>query len=213
MRASVKSFSTEVEAQEFVEHGHDLKRVAVEKLGKFYGVKSGKVPGVYDNWAAASQQITGYGTPKVRAFTSRKEAEAFVHEDSGSKAPQSITAPAAKKQKRKPTGQDDIELPQARDIDYQAGDGPLPSDAEDGFDHRIHLDPATAKVQYKTDEHVNQVAWKATDQAGDRTVRIYTDGSALGNGKTGAVAGVGVYFGPRDTRYALGYYNPSSDIL
>src|SRR5690606_36998807 len=29
---------------------------------------------------------------------------------------------------------------------------------------------------------------------------IYTDGSALGNGKNGARAGVGVYFGPNDSR-------------
>jgi ribonuclease HI len=32
-------------------------------------------------------------------------------------------------------------------------------------------------------------------------LKIYTDGSSLGNGKLGAVAGVGVYFGPNDPRY------------
>ncbi|KAK5143037.1 hypothetical protein LTR04_002031 [Oleoguttula sp. CCFEE 6159] len=31
-------------------------------------------------------------------------------------------------------------------------------------------------------------------------LRIYTDGSSLGNGQRGAVAGVGVYFGPKDSR-------------
>lgn len=30
--------------------------------------------------------------------------------------------------------------------------------------------------------------------------RIYTDGACLGNGKNGAKAGYGVYFGPRDSR-------------
>jgi ribonuclease HI len=32
-------------------------------------------------------------------------------------------------------------------------------------------------------------------------LKIYTDGSSLGNGAKGATAGVGVYFGPRDPRY------------
>lgn len=32
-------------------------------------------------------------------------------------------------------------------------------------------------------------------------LRIYTDGSALSNGQSGAKAGVGVWFGDQDTRY------------
>ena len=35
---------------------------------------------------------------------------------------------------------------------------------------------------------------------------IYTDGSSLRNGQEGACAGVGVYFGPRDTRCAYSSY-------
>lgn len=31
-------------------------------------------------------------------------------------------------------------------------------------------------------------------------IKIYTDGSSLGNGKTGAAAGLGVWFGPGDKR-------------
>lgn len=31
-------------------------------------------------------------------------------------------------------------------------------------------------------------------------LKIYTDGSSLGNGKAGARAGLGVWFGPNDTR-------------
>ena len=32
-------------------------------------------------------------------------------------------------------------------------------------------------------------------------VRVFTDGSSLGNGKSMAAAGFGVYFGPSDPRY------------
>lgn len=36
------------------------------------------------------------------------------------------------------------------------------------------------------------------------TIEIFTDGSSRGNGKTGAVAGFGVYFGPEDSRNIAG---------
>lgn len=92
-------------------------------------------------------------------------------------------------------------MPVADETEYDAGDGPLPADAEDGFDPRITLNPATGKVEHKSDEHVNASKWQATGPAKDGMLRIYTDGSALGNGAHGAVAGVGVYFGPNDKRY------------
>lgn len=42
---------------------------------------------------------------------------------------------------------------------------------------------------------------KAADTASPLT--IYTDGSSRGNGKLGAAAGVGVFFGPNDSRYVM----------
>lgn len=35
----------------------------------------------------------------------------------------------------------------------------------------------------------------------DSTLHVYTDGSSRGNGKKGALAGVGVFFGDGDPRY------------
>ncbi|KAK2003566.1 hypothetical protein LX36DRAFT_94691 [Colletotrichum falcatum] len=37
----------------------------------------------------------------------------------------------------------------------------------------------------------------------DTRTKVYTDGSSLGNGTAGSVAGVGVYFGPNDPRYVV----------
>ncbi len=36
---------------------------------------------------------------------------------------------------------------------------------------------------------------------------VYTDGSALGNGRNGAIAGVGVFFGVGDERYKIFLYH------
>lgn len=41
-------------------------------------------------------------------------------------------------------------------------------------------------------------------------LRIYTDGSALGNGRESAMAGVGVWFGDRDARWATYFFDCSN---
>ena len=87
------------------------------------------------------------------------------------------------------------------EVDYEPGTAPLPAGAEDGFDPNIILDAETGKVVYKTQEQ--RQATKAVPRGLGPTapVRIHTDGSSLGNGKEGAFAGIGVYFGPGDSRY------------
>jgi ribonuclease HI len=69
-------------------------------------------------------------------------------------------------------------------VEITAGEGPLPPGAEDGFDPNVLLDPSTGKLVYKT------VAKKAA-----------TKTQAAGNGTKLASAGVGVYFGPGDSRF------------
>jgi ribonuclease HI len=84
-------------------------------------------------------------------------------------------------------------------VEFVAGDGPLPQGAEDGFDPNVLLDPATGKMVYKT---VAKKAATKTQAAGiPGMLRIYTDGSSLRNGTKLASAGVGVYFGPGDSRF------------
>jgi hypothetical protein len=73
--------------------------------------------------------------------------------------------------------------------------------AEDGFDPNVLLDPATGKVVYKTHEQKTATKTRPTGPPG--MLRIYTDGSALKNGRDSAAAGVGVFFGPGDTRFVF----------
>lgn len=80
------------------------------------------------------------------------------------------------------------------------GVGPLPPDAEDGFDPNIKLNPATGKVEYRTAEEKSSMKLQATGESKGGYLKIYTDGSSLGNGQKGSVAGVGVFFGHDDNR-------------
>lgn len=83
---------------------------------------------------------------------------------------------------------------------FDPGDGPLPRGAVDGFDPNVLLDPATGKVVRKLKDQKTATKPKPTGPPG--MLRIYTDGSSLRNGGALASAGVGVYFGPGDTRFA-----------
>lgn len=93
-----------------------------------------------------------------------------------------------------------VDEPEYNEALYAPGTGPLPPGAEDGFDQNILLNPRTGELVYKTPEQRQATkAFSSTSSSTD-SIHIYTDGSSLGNGKSGAYAGVGVYFGPKDKR-------------
>ena len=84
---------------------------------------------------------------------------------------------------------------------YELGTGSLPPGAEDGFDPNIKLGPDGTIVQ-KTEEEKRKTKMMIRERDPPSMLRIYTDGSSLRNGQEGARAGIGVYFGPQDPKYA-----------
>lgn len=199
----VKSFPSLSDAEKYMKGDTISNGKSRSAPQKYYAVQSGRVPGVYTDWSSAQAQIDGWTKPRHKAFTTRAEAELFVREGTWDSTPadkNGATKPPAKKQKKKGGKEDSVALAE-EDVEYEPGEGPLPSDAEDGFDPRILLDPTTGKAVWKSEEHLNATKWQATGSSDETGVlRIYTDGSSLGNGGMGATAGVGVYFGPRDSR-------------
>ncbi|GME27021.1 ribonuclease h [Neofusicoccum parvum] len=203
--AVFKSFPSVAEAEAFISGSGSNSNPE-----KFYGVQSGRVPGVYTDWPSAQKQVTGWTRPKYKAFHTRAEAEAFVKD--GKKVGGSVSGvaiepdaqsettmaskkePPAKKQKKGTAAEEADSGP------WEPGTGSLPEGTEDGFDPRIVLNPETGKVEWKTDEQMAATKKMPTDDTKGGVLNIYTDGSSLGNGKKGSVAGVGVFFGPLDKR-------------
>jgi Predicted double-stranded RNA/RNA-DNA hybrid binding protein len=64
---------------------------------KFYGVKIGKIPGVYSSWSECEEQIKGFKGAIFKSFKSKKDAENFCGIQS-TKA-ESIEKPVAIKNK------------------------------------------------------------------------------------------------------------------
>jgi ribonuclease HI len=166
---------------------------------RFYGIQRGRIPGVYTDWAKAQEQIRGFTKPRYKKFSTREEAQEFVKLGQGQMATFATSDSGPPKPSAVPGMVDGIPK-DAQGVPFEPGDGPLPPGAEDGFDPNVLLDPATGKVVYKTPEQKSTTKTKATGPPG--MLRIYTDGSSLKNGRTLAAAGVGVYFGPDDTRCA-----------
>lgn len=54
---------------------------------KYYAIACGRTPGIYDTWAAAQAQVTGYPGAKFKGFPTRKEAEAWIKNPTYSRTP------------------------------------------------------------------------------------------------------------------------------
>ena len=48
---------------------------------KYYAVKNGRVPGIYNTWEECQKQVNGYSKPVFKGFSSLSDARAFLGED------------------------------------------------------------------------------------------------------------------------------------
>lgn len=46
---------------------------------KYYAVKQGRKPGIYQSWAECQEQVNGYGNAIFKGFSTLEEAEVFVN--------------------------------------------------------------------------------------------------------------------------------------
>lgn len=207
-----KKFSTYTEAQAMVNGSGGSSGKT-----KFYGVAVGHVPGVYTDYPSVLAQTKGCVGAKQKGFTNRAEAQAYVDSfKRGASTPfsqrgdlsetsslaagrgsKSSDQPSKKQKKDNGLGSSNLTN---GDTQYEPGYGPLPPGAEDNFDRNLKLDTETGNVRYKAEAERGTTKLQPTGDFSGPVV-VYTDGSSLGNGKIGAVGGVGVYFGPSDPRF------------
>ncbi|KAK4112995.1 ribonuclease H-like protein [Canariomyces notabilis] len=187
---------------------------------KYYAVRAGHKPGVYTSWAICQQQISGFkgaafkyladDAGLVKSFVSYEDALAFAEgRDPPSmakakpdrfygvavgrkpgvytewaKAQEAIVGWKGPKYKKFDTREAAEEFVRT----YGAATSTLILSEADG--EQQALEPPSKKQKQ---------AEKPPPPRGNVLV-VYTDGSSLGNGRSGASAGVGVYFGPNDPR-------------
>lgn len=57
---------------------------------KFYAVRKGKRPGIYETWDEARKQVIGFSGADYKSFLSCEEAEAFMRQDEGNGEEKSV---------------------------------------------------------------------------------------------------------------------------
>ncbi|OAP57867.1 hypothetical protein AYL99_08605 [Fonsecaea erecta] len=212
--AEFKAFQSLHEAQAFMQgrpllNGHD------NGLQRFYGVQSGRVPGVYTDWSQVQAQIRGFPHARQKKFRTREEAEVFVA--AGAKASVSGSQRAGAPQadirqlvaRKSAPGLQDTVMGSATDQDANPDEISRGFGDEDKYDTNIRVGPGNTIINRAEEEQIRAKV-KSEQQESPGMLRIYTDGSALGNGAPGAKAGVGVFFGPQNPLYATSPSKPNS---
>lgn len=187
------------------------KRKMDANLQKYYAVRAGNKPGVYLTWAECQEQTAGFRGASYKSFTSREDAEAYVAGRKTSAAADgeekfyavavgrepgiytdwdeasvAIKGWKAPKYKKFGTRDEAIEFIRANGNE-EAQKWLLSQSAE----------PPSKKAK-KTKTSTEPGGDIIDDEPG--MLRIFTDGSSLSNGRRGATAGVGVFFGEDDER-------------
>lgn len=189
-------------------------------MPKFYAVRAGHHRGVFETWPECQAQVSGYSGAVYKSFSTREDAEAFV---AGQNPKQTTDEPDrfyAVAVGTRPGIYNDwpsasAALAGAKGPKYKRFDthiealnfirekgnlaawkavglvGAADEDDESDHDHGdkgAKIEPPSKKAKTATLE-------KLLDE-----LEIWTDGASRGNGKAGAVAGVGVFFGKDDPR-------------
>ncbi|XP_066533189.1 ribonuclease H1 isoform X2 [Hoplias malabaricus] len=136
----------------------------------FYAVRKGHHPGVYQTWDECKNQVEKFPHAQYKKFASEEDAWGFVrNEGTGTPLTSEVDPPL---QKSVPAGS-------KRTCDDNSDDG-------------------TSLKRVKLSQPKASSAAASTDgftYMGDAVV-VYTDGCCSFNGRNGARAGIGVYWGP-----------------
>ncbi|KAG8998263.1 hypothetical protein FRB94_006961 [Tulasnella sp. JGI-2019a] len=141
----------------------------------FYAVKRGFKPGIYTTWPECEENTHGFPGALHKKFSTLREAEQFV---GVVPIDTSATQQAAEAQ--------------LADTSEELASPPQPSPKSS------ITKPYDKPKPVKQEESVNEELAAVIEEM--RWTVVYTDGACQGNGKRGARAGVGVWYGENDAR-------------
>ncbi|XP_041831849.1 ribonuclease H1 [Melanotaenia boesemani] len=146
----------------------------------FYAVRRGFKPGVYSSWEECKTQVDKFPAASFKKFASERDAWAFVRGVELSAGPDG--------ERVTPAVEPDVSLTPKRGLE--------PLEYIPLGKKRFHSDEEAEQRPKRVKQSENSSS-KSTDgftYMGDAVV-VYTDGCCSANGRTGARAGIGVYWG------------------
>ncbi|XP_052070537.1 ribonuclease H1-like [Mytilus californianus] len=187
----------------------------------FYAVRTGRNPGIYKDWDSCKSQVDKFPQARYKKFNTQKEAEDFVKGSGGplrnSYANTYNNGSSSKPANQKPTSNYNApstshkqslkeQVTHLSAVVHQLSEEIESYEKTHVLSKRSHTPSAThpggsrsysthSSSQYgsfpKRFKHDNSDGGSNSDEA----VTVYTDGGCFGNGRKGATAGIGVYWG------------------
>ncbi|KAF4123702.1 ribonuclease HI [Geosmithia morbida] len=169
--AVFKSFTSREDAEAFA--AGRAVQPADDEPAKFYAVAVGNPTGIFSDWADASKAIKGVKGPKYKRFASHGEAVEYIKQYGGADAIKALGLKVDKKKLLQQQQQQQQQQQDKKDKGLGAGAGTI---------------------------YVVSESEESDEDEGSQVLKIWTDGSSRGNGRDGARAGLGVFFGQGDPR-------------
>ncbi|XP_064483380.1 ribonuclease H1-like isoform X2 [Ornithodoros turicata] len=177
-------------------------------MGKFfYAVRRGRNTGVYDTWAECEAQVKGFPFARYKKFETQEEALAFVtdnepitlqNDHGGTSTHVVAKAPFLQQKRRRNKRKHGFESSNAQ----AAQNHGVPGEGHQqgaGINQRQSVTLQAGRKRQQEGESVTcQVPSKRVCidlTSDDDMLHVYTDGACTANGKKGAKAGIGVYWG------------------
>ncbi|XP_048841139.1 ribonuclease H1 isoform X2 [Brienomyrus brachyistius] len=157
--------------------------VEMVKKKYYYAVRRGAKPGVYCTWDECESQVKKFPSAVYKKFASEEDAWAFVREQSADPSCSSLAVSDC------PGGEASTEIFKAV----------LPTRSAEGKRPHVNFDDELSPKRQKCAKDTYDCSAAGSRDGltfmGDAVV-VYTDGCCSCNGKHGARAGIGVYWGP-----------------
>ncbi|KAG5355520.1 Ribonuclease H1 [Yarrowia sp. C11] len=148
-------------------------------MKKYYAVRRGFHRGIFNEFKEALAEVKGYSCPQWRGFNQLEAAQQYMKEyDDGDD----------------PEGHEywvwEDEIHDCRSRAYQESYGTFCEpfyDPHDAMEHVFETYPGFSEKYRQDLQHI--------DHEGDTIYEVYVDGACAHNGQSGAIAGIGVFFG------------------
>nr|XP_049612029.1 ribonuclease H1 isoform X1 [Syngnathus scovelli] len=174
---------------------------SVDEMAKgkfFYAVRKGLQPGVYNSWDECKAQVDKFPAASYKKFASEKDAWAFVRGIQPSAVPQqpkAVEPDVYLLPKRGPEPLEYIPLgKKRRHVDEDEEEEEEKQQEETSVPSKRIKPNQSSSSDNKDGFTYMDLLWCV--RAGDAVV-VYTDGCCSFNGRRGARAGIGVYWGPQ----------------
>lgn len=177
----------------------------------FYAVAKGRKVGIFGTWAECESHVKGFSGAVFKKFKSNDDAQNFISLKSNnlimkttmsSKAILDRQEPPTKRQKCDMTEEEMLQYVLSCDLNEK--EQKMKPKAVAGAAGSSRKTTKNDNTQYKPDR-IRMTVPQATSlktygghqfhEDAEGFVHVYTDGSCENNGKKGAIAGLGVYFG------------------